>query len=99
MAGGAGGWSEWSEPLLAVEVVAEEGKRGWRWARKCVPGVRCQAMECKVLVGLLRADCMSEWAIRAGGGVLVCRLAGGLLLLLEKVTLPVELLPLCIHVG
>ena len=28
-------------------VVAEEGKLGWRWVRKCVPGVRCQAMECK----------------------------------------------------
>ena len=51
-------------------------------------------------MGLLSADCMGEWAIRAGGGVLVCLLARGLLLLLllEKVVLPVELLPLCIHV-
>ena len=54
-----------------------------------------------VLMGLLRADCVSEWAICAGRSVLVRLLARGLLLLLllEKVVLPVELLPLCIHVG
>ena len=52
-------------------------------------------------MGLLRADCVSEWAICAGRSVLVRLLARGLLLLLllEKVVLPVELLPLCIHVG
>ena len=54
-----------------------------------------------MLMGLLSADCMGEWAIRAGGSVLMCLLARGLLLLLlllEKVVLPVKLLPLCIHV-
>ena len=52
-------------------------------------------------MGLLGADCVSEWAVRAGGSILVCVLARALLLLLllEKVVLPVELLPLRVHVG
>ena len=53
-----------------------------------------------VLVSLLSADGMGNRAISACGAVLLCRLAGDLLLLLllKEVVLPVELLPLRIHV-
>ena len=55
-----------------------------------------------VLMSLLSADRMGHGAISARGAVLLCRLVGGLLLLLlllKEVMLPVELLPLRIHVD
>ena len=85
--GGGGGGNCWfveGDGVCAGCDVAGEGVYGWCWCA-------CWA----------RTECTGHRPIGARGGVLVSGLAllrGGLLLLLEKIMLPVKLLPLRIHV-
>ena len=62
------------------------------------------------VVGLMRAECVSEWAVGTSGvvGVMACRRMGNggfcvgellMLLLLKQTVVPVILLPLCVHDG
>ena len=60
-----------------------------------------------MVVGLMCAECVSEWASGVVG-VMACRRMGSggfcvgellMLLLLEQIVVPVVLLPLCVHDG